>query len=199
MTEKTKTPRPEDIKITAKSPTVEELNELKAAWLREAESNGMIDELFLIVKTFGVIPEKRAFPGHDSLRRFEFTDGDSDYVILLNRSIWDVGGMRGKRPGDTLEEWERIFVVQDGEYLKERVSRKKLVRYYRHLNLAPNGEMTYDHQEKLNLNIFVPGYWEGLIGVFAKDARYQITDGKKGKVDKERKNLLNDLFHGQEA
>ena len=188
MTEKkseyeTKTPRPEDIKVTKNKPTIEELKEYRAAWLKEAEDNGMIDDLFLIVKTFGVIPEVAQFRGHPPLRRFEFTDGDSDYVILLDRVIW----------GNDIEEWETIFVIENGEYLKERVSLKKLVSYYRHLNLAPHGSMPYYHSRNLEQNHFAPGYWEGLIGVFAKDAKYQIGDGAKKRASNERTNLLKDL------
>lgn len=188
-----KIPRPDKIKVTATKPTIEELKEYRAAWLKEAEDNGTIDDLFLIVKTFGVIPERGMFPSWPPLRRFEFTDGDSDYVILLDRVVWGVGGMNGKNRGDTLIEWERVFVIQGGTYIKEIVYGKKLVQYYRHLNLAPHGNMPSDHKGRLESNLFVPGYWEGLIGVFAKDARYEITDGRKKKVDNERKSLLKDL------
>ena len=190
---KTKTPRPEEIKVTAKKPTIEELKEYRAAWLKEAEDNGTIDDLFLIVKAFGVIPEKRVFPGRAPLRRFEFTDGDSDYVILFKGCTWGVGAMRGRRPGDTLDEWEQVFVVEGGVEMKEVVYGKRLVQYYRHLNLAPHGFMPGNYEEQIGLNLYIPGYWEGLIGVFAKDAKYQIGDGAKKRTETERNDLLRDL------
>lgn len=191
---KTDVPRPEDIKITKKKPTTEELKEYRAAWLKEAEENGMIDDLFLIVQTFGVFPGERVHRGCPPLRRFEFTDGDSNYVILYEREFWDLGKER-------ITTWERIYVIEDGEYMREiEWGNKRLVKYFRRLEPSPSGlDNRSRDQELKDQNFCVPGYWMGLIGVFAKDAKHELTDGKKQKADNERNDLLNDLFHGQEA
>lgn len=188
MTEKksdydTKPPRPEDIKVTAKKPTIEQLKEYRAAWLKEAEDNGLINDLFLIVKTFGVIPGVRVHRGWEKLRRFEFTDGDSDYVIL-----YDMEYDMAKPIGET------VYVVENGEHMREiEYGNKRLVKVFRYI-VDVNSIKYPDRTSKLyQENHFVPGYWDGLIGVFATDARYEMTDGKKKKVDNERKNLLKDL------
>ena len=187
-------PRPEDIKITKKNPTVEKLQELKAAWLKEAEDNGMINDLFLIVETYGVIPEKQVHRGWQPLRRFEFADGESDYVILLERTVWGIGT-------GTMIPWKHIYVVENGEHMREiEYGNKRLVNYFKRLELAPNETIIPESdQVKIEKNFYVPGSWEGMIGVFAKDARYQISDAKKEKADNVRKDLLMDLFHGQEV
>lgn len=193
-------PRPEDIKVTVKHPTIEELRTYRAAWLKEAESNGMIGDLFLIVKTFGAIPEDSPYPGWPALRRFEFTDGDSDYVILYDCEVWGRRARLGEE-GESILTWERIFVVEGGDHMREvEYGNKRLVKYFRRLepSLSGRDERVRDG-EKITDNFYVPGHWEGLIGVFAGDARHEINKGKKEKVDSERKNLLNDLFHGQEG
>lgn len=185
---KTKAPRPEDIKVTKIKPTIEELKEYRAAWLKEAEDNGTIDDLFLIVKSFGEIPERGIHKGWQPLRRFEFTDGDSDYVILFDRALWGMGK-------DDLVTWERIYVVEDGDYMHEiEYGNKRLVQYYRRLEADPSGRDDSESDAKIiEGNIYVPGYWEGLIGVFAGDARDEINKGKKKKVTNERNDLLEDL------
>lgn len=185
-------PRPEDIKITKKSPTTEELREYRAAWLREAEENGTIDDLFLIVKTFGVVPETSPYPGYRTWKRKEFTDGDSEYVILYDREVWVI-------EKETVVAWERIIVVEDGEPMRELLwDNKRLVSYFRRLSPPPSGQDTREKDKaKSSRNFYVPGYWEGLISDFAWDAKHELTEGRKQKADQERKDLLNDLFHGQ--
>ena len=180
---KTKIPRPEEIKVTKTKPTIDELKEYRAAWLKEAEDNGTIDDLFLIVKTFGVIPERIVHPGWPPLRRFEFTDGDSDYVILY-----------GMEYGMAEPIGEIIWVVENGDHMREiEYGNNRLVKVFRY-TVDVNSIKYPDRSSKFyQENHFVPGYWEGLIGVFAKDAKYQIGDGAKKRTETERKELLRDL------
>lgn len=182
---KTNVPRPEGIKVTKTKPTIEELKEYRAAWLKEGEESGVIDDLFLIVKTFGKFP----FPGYSCLRRFEFTDGDSDYVILLDREVWGVGK-------ETVTAWEKVVVVEGGEYMLEGVNGKMLVSYYRRLELSPaekHSRAPANDGEKTEANFYIPGYWTGLIEEFANDAKHELGKASTDKARNERAQLLNDL------
>ena len=183
---------PNDIKVTNKSPTLDQLKEYRADWLREAEESGMINDLFKIVNTLGV-RGKKVHPNWPPCNRYEFSAGNNDYVILLINEAWGTMQQNGK----TIITWEMIYVVENGEHMREiEYKNKRLVKYYRRLELSPAqkaGSKANNDAAKIKENLYVPGDWELFIGTHLELANSHLAKTSTGRSNAERETLLKDL------
>lgn len=184
-------PRPEDIKVTATKPTIEQLKGYRVAWLKEGEESGMIDNLFLIVNALGVRgePVHRGWPPCD---RYEFSDGGNNYVILLQKEVW--GTMQR---GENITAWEHIYVVENGEYMREiEYTNKRLVNYYRFLVQSPAQKAARKNgvdQWKIDQRLYIPGDWESCISSHLELAKQKLGKSSSDNKKFTRNGLLKDL------
>ncbi len=190
---------PKDIKVTSKSPTLEELKEYRADWLKEAEEAGKIDDLFKIIHSLGI--RGNVMEGiarlHDPYYRVEFDVGELPYVILYKR-YWSVPAKNGS-PG----KFDQLYVVEGGKYMHEAMhGNKRLVSYFRGNRYSLQDtehnnplETPPDAKEIMINNFYVPGDWELYIGALLELVNANLGEASTNDYETERKTLLHDLCY----
>ena len=186
---KTKAPRPDQIKITATKPTIKELKEYRAAWLKEGEESKILNDLILIAKTLGVTGELKR-PGRPAMKIFRFSGGDNDYALFHDtvwtthvRSLYDVD----------YYTWDCILLRENGEPKKEDYTGKMLVSYVKcrkKEGVNTGGNRIADMIEN---SIFLPGDWELYVGAHATVANDKLAKSKKEKTKIDRSKLLDNM------
>ena len=181
--------RPEEIKVTATQPTLEELKMLRIDWLEEGEKSGMIDDLIRIVKTMGVRGDQ-VHRGEVPMNRYDFSGGDNDYVIL-HRATQTISG---SLYGPDIYSWDEIFLVENGEHMREiEYGNKKIVHNIKIGNPPAPKNTPPKVRDIMDRALYIPGDWELYLGTHVTLVNDKLGEIKKDKVDNERSEMLREL------
>ena len=192
---KVKIPRPSDIKITASKPSLEELKDYRDAWLEEGETNGIVNELFKVVKTLGVRGDQ-VHRGWEPMIRYGFSGGENDYVILYKTYFYHVGNLDYGR--ETI--WERLLLVENGEFMKEiEFDNKTLVKFFRIAEPPTPNRIPPEAQKYIDQALFLPGDWELYFSPHIELSNLELSKIKKDKNKTERTDLIKRLSLGKGA
>ena len=181
--------RPEDIKVTATKPTLEELKTLRIDWLEDGEKSGRIDDLIRIVKTMGVKGDY-VHPGWVPMNRYEFSGGYNDYVILHRMTETISGSLYGP----VIYSWDEIYLVENGEHMREmEYGNKKIVQYIKTENLPAPRNTPLKVRDIMDRALYIPGDWELYLGSHVTLVNDKLGEIKKEKTDNERSEMLREL------
>lgn len=190
MTEVPRSPK-EIGKITPKSPSLKELNEMLATWLAQAYEDEKIDKLFMIGQqlaeagevypyTAGRQQPKRFNVGDFTLHYFTITTVSGGFVALWGKFEQIVVTIGGKK-GFELIDGQQVAKIFMGDSYTPGLTRK--------LNGDPQAV-----KERKAKNFYIPGPdWEGAIMQFYGEARRVKDQERIDQYDGQRDQVLKKM------
>lgn len=177
--------KPEDLIITATSPTADELQDYIDAWLSDAIAADKINRLCLIGRTLGIDGEKYKYSGRTPPKRYRVGDvclhySASVYITGTNRTIHGafeniIVTVGGDAPFELIDGTRKVDVFQ-GQVFNELGK--------------PSKTVPPELEAETRFNFYLPGDWEDVLLPEFKTATKKIAAIKADQNDIRRRELL---------